>query len=317
MLKAEESAEFIKSQVPEIWGLEKLGVFKYCQMSQLPPKARLLSSIWSYKRKRRPNGDLLKHKSRICVDRSQQEHGHDYWETYAPVVSWSTVRLVMLLSTILGLKSRQVDYTQAFPQAELTDPVFMGIPQGWYIGADGTLQQHQDGRYNDTSHYIQLQKNLYGCKQAARNWFQHLNQGLLAEGFVQSKIDSCLYMRGDCLMVVYTDDCLIFAKEASVIVDLIANLAKTFQLEDQGAVNDFLGVRIQKTNTTGQFSITQPGLIESIIKVVGLGESSNMKSTPADGILHPDPNGAPREDVWNFRSVIGKLNFLRRIRVLI
>ena len=35
-----------------------------------------------------------------------------------------------------------------------------------------------------------------------------------------------------------------------------------------------------------------------------------MKSTPADGILHPDPNGAPREDARNFRSVIGKLNFL-------
>ena len=37
MLKADDSAEFIKSQVPEIGGVEKLRVFKYCQMSQLLP----------------------------------------------------------------------------------------------------------------------------------------------------------------------------------------------------------------------------------------------------------------------------------------
>jgi hypothetical protein len=114
--------------------------------------------------KRRPKGVLLKHKSRLCVDGSQQLFGRDYWETYAPVVSWSTIRLVLLLSTILNLKSRQVDYTQAFPQADLSDPVFMRLPQGWYIAPDGTLQPHSDPKYHDSSHFIQLKKNLYGCK---------------------------------------------------------------------------------------------------------------------------------------------------------
>jgi hypothetical protein len=61
-----------------------------------------------------PNGNFVKHKSRLCVDGSQQLHGHGYWDTYAPVVSWSNVCLVFLLSSILGLHSRQVDYTQTF-----------------------------------------------------------------------------------------------------------------------------------------------------------------------------------------------------------
>ena len=100
----------------------------------------------------------------------------------------------------------------------------MRIPQGWYIAPDDNLQQHSNGQYNETSDYIQLQRNLYGCKQAAHNWFQHLNQGLQAEGFVQLKIDPCVYMWGDCLMFVYTDDCLMFAKEAYVIDELIQNL---------------------------------------------------------------------------------------------
>jgi hypothetical protein len=76
-----------------------MGVFQYNHIRDLPHGAKLLSSIWSYRRKRRPNGDLLKHKARICVDGSQQQLGRDYWDTYAPVVSWSTVRLVLLLSS--------------------------------------------------------------------------------------------------------------------------------------------------------------------------------------------------------------------------
>jgi hypothetical protein len=156
-------------------------VFDFKDMSQLPSGARLLNAIWSYRRKRRPDGVLLKHKSRICADGSQQQHGIDYWETYAPVVHWSTVRMVLVLSALLKLKARQVDYTQAFPQAPLEDDVFMRIPQGWfYDTATQQLAQHQDDpRSFDKEHFIRLKRNLYGVKQGARNWYLHLKKGLV------------------------------------------------------------------------------------------------------------------------------------------
>jgi hypothetical protein len=56
--------------------------------------------------------------------------------------------------------------------------------------------------------------------------------------------------------------------------------------------------------------MTQTGLIESIISDVGLTLDSNTKTTPSDSILYPDPNGIPRQDSWNYRSIIAKLNFL-------
>jgi len=31
---------------------------------------------------------------------------------------------------------------------------------------------------------------------------------------------------------------------------------------------------------------------------------------PSSTILHPDADGAPRQDNWNYHSVIGKLNFI-------
>jgi hypothetical protein len=54
MLKAPDTADFLAAQKPEIAGLEASGVFSYHSIDTLPPKARLLNIIWSYRRKRTP-----------------------------------------------------------------------------------------------------------------------------------------------------------------------------------------------------------------------------------------------------------------------
>jgi hypothetical protein len=105
MLKLPDAQQFIESQPKEIKGLLDMVVFEFHPMSAKPREARLLSSIWSYHCKQSPVGEILKYKSRICVDGSQQAYGRDYWESYA----------LLLLSSILDLKQCQVDYTQAFP----------------------------------------------------------------------------------------------------------------------------------------------------------------------------------------------------------
>ena len=308
MLKAPDRADFEKVQIPEIRGLEKLGVFQYHNIRSLPKTAQLLNSIWSYRRKRKPTGELLKHKARICTDGSQQKFGIDYWQTYAPVVNWSTVRLVLVLSAILDLKSCQVDFAQAFPQAPLSDPVYLKIPQGWYVDEHNNLQKHADAKHRDRDNYIQLLRNLYGCKQGARNWWKHLSKGLIARGFHPSATDNCLYIRNDCLLVLYTDDCLIFAPHQTTIDDLITDLKKDYLIGDTGSVQDFLGIRITK-NTNGSIQMVQTGLINAILTDVGITDCKT-NYTPTDQVLHPDTNGPPRREKWNYRSVIGKLNFL-------
>ena len=48
MFKAADHKDFIESQVSEVDGLIKAGVFEYLQMNELPPDACLLNAIWSY-----------------------------------------------------------------------------------------------------------------------------------------------------------------------------------------------------------------------------------------------------------------------------
>eukprot|EP00957_Ditylum_brightwellii_P071661 5447906-Ditylum_brightwellii.AAC.1 len=63
----------------------------------------------------------------------QQIKDVDYFETFSPVVSWSTVMMVVTLAVNLGLKSKQVDYTNAFVQAGLPKgkEVYIAFPCGW------------------------------------------------------------------------------------------------------------------------------------------------------------------------------------------
>ena len=112
-----------------------------------------IRSVWSFKRKRAPDGTLLKHKARLYVNGASQVYGVNYWNTYAPVVSWLAVRLMFILSVIEGWYSESIDFTIAFPQADVEVPMFLEIPVGVeLIGGDRT------------THVLELKKILYGMK---------------------------------------------------------------------------------------------------------------------------------------------------------
>ncbi len=55
-----------------------------------------------------------KFKVRFCPHGDQQKEGIDFFETWAPVVQWSTIRIVMVLAATLNLHSVQCDVTAAF-----------------------------------------------------------------------------------------------------------------------------------------------------------------------------------------------------------
>jgi len=56
--------------------------------------------------------------------------------------------------------------------------------------------------------------------------------------------------------------------------------------------------------------MTQPSLIESVLRDLHLSPESKTKDTPSVGILYPDHDGFPHQDSWNSCSVVGKLNYI-------
>ena len=64
----------------------------------------VLESTWSFNIKRVPSVLNKKFKARFCAQGDQQLEGVDCFETYAPVVQWTTVILMLILEVILDLK---------------------------------------------------------------------------------------------------------------------------------------------------------------------------------------------------------------------
>ena len=65
-MKQDEQIAFIDAMEKEISDHEKGGHWSIVHRDTLPNKARPIKAIWSFKRKQKPDGELLKHKARLC-----------------------------------------------------------------------------------------------------------------------------------------------------------------------------------------------------------------------------------------------------------
>jgi hypothetical protein len=72
MKRQVDAHKFIEAQRPEIEGLMDINTFEFIPKNKLPPKTRYLDLIWTYRRKRHPDGSLKKYKARLCVNGSKQ-----------------------------------------------------------------------------------------------------------------------------------------------------------------------------------------------------------------------------------------------------
>jgi len=294
MIKDADCPHFEKDMCRKIDDLLASNTITVVPRSIVPCDNTILQAIWSFRRKRAPDWSVLKHKARLCPHGGMQIEGINYWDTYAPVIDWRTVRLTLILSLLSGLKSRQVDYVSAYTQAPLDCELYMNIPPGFVVN-NGILEFSNASTKGNSTHYVlRLNKNVYGLKQAGNNWFTELRGSLLALNFKQSSHDPCLFIRGDCLIIIYVDDCLFFAKTDDVLDTLLQQLRSKFNLVSQNDIGAFLGIDIQRTSE-GILELTQPGLIGKIISFVGLEHESNEHKTPATSILHADLNGSDRE----------------------
>ena len=123
-----------------------------------------LPSTWAFKCKRFPYGSIRKLKARFCARGDRQIERKDYFETFATVVLWQSVCVMFILSILLGLETKQVDFTAAFVHAAIDkdtkwdgmtkleierSSVFIEIPRGFQEGGK----------------VLKLQRSLYGLKQ--------------------------------------------------------------------------------------------------------------------------------------------------------
>ena len=110
------------------------------QRCGMPKNTKIVMSIWSFRRRRYPDGTLDKHKARLCAHGGMQIWGTNYWETYAPVVNWASVHILLAVAKIYGLPLKSIKFVLAFLQADLEVPVYMELPLGFESPLNGNCK---------------------------------------------------------------------------------------------------------------------------------------------------------------------------------
>ena len=203
-LREPDRKQFLTAMDEEIKAHEQGGHWEIVKRADIPKGVPILPGVWSMKRKRRiATQEIYKWKARLTIDGSKQRYGIHYWETYAPVVTWSSIRLFLIVSLLKGWHTRQLDFVLAYTQADVETDLYMEIPKGFQVTGD----------VDRKAYALKLIKNLYGQKQAGRVWNQHLTKQLLSLGFIQSKVDECVFYYQQSIFLVFTDDTILLGPE--------------------------------------------------------------------------------------------------------
>jgi hypothetical protein len=99
-------------------------------------------------------------------------------------------------------------------------------------------------------------------------------------GFVQSKVDECVFYRDGVIFMVYVDDGMFFCLNMGKIDQAILELrAAGYEIEDMGDVNDYLGINFESL-PGGKVKLSQPHLTDEILPDVKLTPKDSTRRTP-------------------------------------
>ena len=100
-LKQPDKVQFLEAMISEIDAMVKKGIFKVIKQSEIPKNTKVLPTVWQMRRKRDiKTRQIKKHKARLNIDGSRMEKGVHHEQTYAPVASWNSIRMLLTLTAV-------------------------------------------------------------------------------------------------------------------------------------------------------------------------------------------------------------------------
>ena len=270
------------------------------------PGIKPLKSRWVCVIKYNEHNQPVKYKARLVAKGFQQEHGIDYNETFAPVVKYKSMRLVLALAAQYRLVIHQIDFETAFLNAPLDEEIYLEQPEGFVIPSD-----HGKPRL-----VWKLQRAIYGLKQAPREWWHTINRLLVKLNYESIPADPCIYVKRmdgyqPIILTLYVDDTLAVFEPGleHVWQSDKANIAKHYAISDLGPAKWILNMELQRSDDGSVITLSQQAYIEKMLDRFGMADAKPCY-TPATQVNLFDPNlppgkPLPQAEHQLYREIIG------------
>ena len=266
----------------------------------------MINAKWVHTWKVNEHGLVVKAKSRLVargfkrlVARGfKQRERVDFSETFAPTVSSSCVRLLSAIAYECDLDLCHYDVDQAFVQSDLEEDVFLRLPKGC----------------SDLSgEVVQLNKRLYGLKQASRTWYAYLTTCLKRLGFEQCMTDVCVFrLIEDGLVaitaVVHVDAICAVGRKERCDDRLCVDLNRTIPVKNLGGLKWYGRCRYSRDRKRINLTISQQSFAEELVKKFRV---TSVQSVPLKvGVKLGEFDEDEETESWPFRELDGGLMWL-------
>jgi hypothetical protein len=139
-LKQPDSCQFVEAIIKEVNRHVDRDHWALVKQADVPENVEVLPSVWSVRCKRDlTTGAIFKHKARLNIHGGKQEYGVNYYDTYAPVVTWFAIRLLLVFGLLFGWSLQQVNFVMAYPQAPIKMDMYMELPTGIVVKGGNSM----------------------------------------------------------------------------------------------------------------------------------------------------------------------------------
>ena len=161
-------------------------------------------------------------------------------------------------------------------------------------------------------HFVcNLQKALYGLRQAPRAWFQKLHVALVEFGFQPSRTDTSLFVYNSAtdilVLLIHIDDVLVTGSNSSLTSQLLTYLHNRFSLRHLGTVSYFLGIQV--TQHGDILHLTQQKYIQDLLQKTQMVDTKPASTPGASGRTLSQHDGLPLSDPSEYRTIVGALQY--------
>ncbi|KAL0368203.1 UNVERIFIED_CONTAM: Retrovirus-related Pol polyprotein from transposon TNT 1-94 [Sesamum calycinum] len=151
------------------------------ELVQFPKDTKPIGCNWMFKTKRDSKGNMERYKSRLVAKGYTQKEGGDYKETFSPVSSKDSLRIIMALVAHFDLELHQMDVKTTFLNGDIDEMIYMMQPENFVSG--------------DLKNMVcKLTKSIYGLNNDI--WLLHETKRFLAKNFEIKDLGEASYVLG-------------------------------------------------------------------------------------------------------------------------
>lgn len=286
------------------------GLKVFEEVDNIPNGRKAIGCRIILKRKRGPNGEVLKYKARAIIQGYNAVQGIDYLDSFSATANPVTIRLLLTIARANKWLVRCQDISTAYLTALLPTVVYIRTPKEFQEFC------------NIRAAYLKIMRSVYGLPSSGRNFWKKLCQDLRDFGFKACTSDDCLFLYrdeqgGEIIIALVVDDIIQASSSQTLFAkfdDFMMN-TKGYSVTTDNDLSFYLGVAY-KRDEAGDFISNQQAYIEKCLKRFNLEgiDPTGKFTTPMDPkfVIEPEDvdQHAPEDLVKIYRSQVASLIYI-------